>query len=58
MVKDHNLQLRYHPSLFHNSEQFNIEVGYTHYPVILKKTDKLSAMGATKTSTGGGVCGT
>ena len=53
MAWSHHLQLQSHPPMFHNFQQFNVKVATTHYPIIQKEVDQLSAKGATEPSLGG-----
>ena len=53
MMKDHNLQLRCHPPLFHIFRLFKIKAALTHHPIIQKVMDGLLAKGTTEPSTGG-----
>ena len=53
MVWGHHLQLRSHPPLFHNFQQFNIKVVTTHHPIIQKEVAKLLAKGVIEPSSGG-----
>ena len=45
MVQGHHLQLRSHPPLFHNFEEFNVKAATTHHPIIQKAMDELLAKG-------------
>ena len=50
MFWGHHLQLRYHPSLFCNFQQFNVKVAVAHHPIIQKEVDGLLAKGAVEPS--------
>ena len=53
MVQHHHLQLWSCPPLFHNFQQFNVEVATTHHPIIQKEVDELLAKGVIEPSSGG-----
>ena len=53
MVWGHHLQLRSHPPLFHDFQQFNVKVAATHHPVIQREVDELLAEGAIEPSSDG-----
>ena len=46
MVWGHHLQLRSHPPLFHNFQQFNVKVAAAHHLAIQKEVDELLDKGA------------
>ena len=52
MVQGHHLQLRSHPLLFHNLQQFNVKVAAAHHHTI-EEMDALFSKGAIETSSGG-----
>ena len=52
MVQGHHLQLRSHPALFCNFQQFNVKVAAAHHPIIQKEVDELLAKGAIEPSSG------
>ena len=53
MVWGHHLQLRSHPSLFHDFQHFNVKAAAAHHPVIQKEGDELLAKEAIEPSSGG-----
>ena len=53
MVWGHHLQLRYHPSLFHDFQCFNVKAAAAHHPAIQKEVDELLPKGAIELSSGG-----
>ena len=53
MVWGYHLQLRSHPSLFHNFGQFSVEAAVVYHPIIQKEVDELLAKGAVEPSSGG-----
>ena len=53
MVQDHYHQLRSHPRLFCNFQQFNVKVAAAHHPFIQKEVDELLAKEAIEPSSGG-----
>ena len=53
MVQGHHLQLRSHPSLFHDFQHFNVRVAAAHHPVIQKAVDELVTKGAIEPSSHG-----
>ena len=53
MVQGHHLQLRSHPPLFCDFQQFNVMVVAAHHPVIQREVDELLAKGAIEPSSGG-----
>ena len=54
MVWGHHLQLRSHPPLFHNFQQFNVKAAAVHHPIIQKEVDELLAKGVIEPSSGAG----
>ena len=52
MVRGDNPQLRWHPSLIHNINWFNIKATAVHHPVMQKEVDELLVLGATEPLTG------
>ena len=52
MVQGHHLQLKYHPSLFHNFWRFNVKVAVAHHPIIQKEVNDLLAKGVIESSSG------
>ena len=55
MVWSDHLQLRSHPPLFCNFQQFSVKVAAAHHPIIQKEVDELLAKGAMEPSSGGAV---
>ena len=53
MVQGHHLQLRSHPPLFCNFQQFNVKAAAAHHPIIQKEVDELLAKGVIEPSSGG-----
>ena len=53
MVKDHHLQLKCHPPLFHNFRWFKIQVALGHHPTIQKEVVALLAKEAIEPFTHG-----
>ena len=53
MVWGHHLQLRSHPTLFHDFWCFNVQVAAAHHLVIKREVDELLAKGAIEPSSGG-----
>ena len=53
MVWGHHLQLRSHPPLFRDFQQFNVKAAAAHHPVIQKDVDELLAKGTIEPSSGG-----
>ena len=53
MVWGHHLQLKSHPPLFHNFQQFSVKVAAAHHPIMQKKMDELLAEGTVEPSSGG-----
>ena len=54
VIQGHQLQLWFHPPLFHNFWQFNVKAATTHHPIIEKEVDELLAKGVIEPSSGGG----
>ena len=53
MVWGHHIQLRTHPPLFHNFQQFNVKAAAAHHSIIQKEVDGLFSKGAIGLSSGG-----
>ena len=53
MVWGHHLQLRFHPPLFCDFQQFNVKAAAANHPVIHGEVDELLAKGAFEPSSGG-----
>ena len=53
MVQGNHLQLRSHPPLFCNFQQFNVKAAADHHPIIQKGVDELLVKGAVEPSSGG-----
>ena len=53
MVWGDHLQLRSHPPLFHNFQQFNVKRAAAHHTIIQKEMDELLSKGASEPSSGG-----
>ena len=53
MVQVHHLQLRPHPPLFCNFQQFDVKVAAAHHPIIQKEVDEVLSKGAVEPSSGG-----
>ena len=53
MVWGHHLQLRSHPPLFCNFQQFNVKMAVAHHPIIQKEVDELLSKGTIELSSGG-----
>ena len=53
MIQGHHLQLRSHPPLFPNFQQFNVKAATAHLPIIQKEVDELLARGVIEPSPGG-----
>ena len=53
MVQVHPLQLRSHPHLFCNFQQFNVKVAAAHHLIIQEEVDELLSKEAVEPSSGG-----
>ena len=53
MVCGHHIQLRSHPPLFYNFQQFNVKAAVAHHPIIQKEVVEVLAKEAIEPSSGG-----